>query len=99
MAARLRVSLQICVMTILTLFSALSVHANDADPTRASADPSSFPQATDARIGGDETRTRFVVDIDRPVSFHVFVLADPYRIIVDLPQVNFDTRINELLMN
>lgn len=47
------------------------------------------PVALDSRVGGDETRTRFVVDIDRPVDFRVFILADPYRVIIDLPQTNF----------
>jgi len=34
-------------------------------------------------------RTRFVVDLDREVPFHVFALADPYRVIIDLPQIDF----------
>ncbi|MBZ0218534.1 MAG: N-acetylmuramoyl-L-alanine amidase, partial [Fimbriimonadaceae bacterium] len=76
------------MMFLLAFTAASSGYANDEVRT-SPANPAAFPQATDARIGGDKTRTRFVVDIDRPVSFHVFVLADPYRIIVDLPQVNF----------
>ena len=59
----------------------------EGQPQTAQLD--SIPQAIDARVGGDEMRTRFVLDIDRPVPFHVFVLADPYRIIIDLPHVNF----------
>ncbi len=53
-----------------------------------------MPVASDARIGGDEIRTRFVVDIDRPVDFRVFILADPYRVIIDLPQVAFNLPAN-----
>jgi N-acetylmuramoyl-L-alanine amidase len=49
----------------------------------------SFPVATDARLGGDDTQTRFVVDLSRKVDLHVFTLADPYRIVVDIPQVTF----------
>jgi N-acetylmuramoyl-L-alanine amidase len=49
----------------------------------------SFPLATDARLGGDETQTRFVVDLSRKVDLHVFTLADPYRVIIDIPQVTF----------
>ena len=48
-----------------------------------------FPLATDARLGGDETRTRFVVDVSRPVELTAFTLADPYRVVIDLPQVTF----------
>lgn len=45
--------------------------------------------AKDARLGGDEQRTRFVTDLSREVSFRLFTLADPYRVIVDLPDVKF----------
>lgn len=46
--------------------------------------------ATGARIGGDETRTRFVADLSRPVGFTVYVVADPYRVFIDMPGVKFD---------
>src|SRR5688500_12333535 len=45
---------------------------------------------TGTRIGGDGDRTRFVADLTQTVSFSVFVLADPYRVIIDLPEVSFD---------
>ena len=50
---------------------------------------SSFPIASDARLAGDAKQTRFILDLDKPVQFRAFTLADPYRVIVDLPQVNF----------
>jgi len=55
----------------------------------APVSPDSFPVVTDARLGGDETQTRFVVDLSRKVDLHVFTLADPYRVVVDIPQVTF----------
>lgn len=45
--------------------------------------------ARDARVGGDLKRTRFVADLSDTVDFRAFLLADPYRIIVDLPKVQF----------
>ena len=45
--------------------------------------------ARDARVGGDLTRTRFVADLSDTVDFRAFLLADPYRVIVDLPEVKF----------
>ena len=45
--------------------------------------------ATDLRIGGDDKQTRFVVDLNRKIELAAFTLADPYRVVVDLPQVNF----------
>ena len=40
-------------------------------------------------IGGDDKQTRFVVDLNRKVDLAVFTLADPYRVVVDLPQTTF----------
>ena len=50
---------------------------------------SNFPIASDARLAGDAKQTRFILDLDKAVQFRAFALADPYRVIVDLPQVNF----------
>jgi N-acetylmuramoyl-L-alanine amidase len=47
-------------------------------------------KATAARVAGDENRTRFVADVSQAVSFTVYVLPDPYRVVIDLPDVNFD---------
>ncbi|MCW2307417.1 N-acetylmuramoyl-L-alanine amidase [Rhodobium gokarnense] len=46
-------------------------------------------EARAARIAGDATRTRFVVDLTDAVEIAPFVLGDPHRIIVDLPNVRF----------
>jgi N-acetylmuramoyl-L-alanine amidase len=48
-----------------------------------------FPAATDARLAGDGKQTRFVLDLDKAIQFRAFALADPYRVVVDIPQVNF----------
>lgn len=45
--------------------------------------------AKSARLGGDIKRTRFVADLSRAVKFRIFTLAKPYRIIIDMPNVNF----------
>jgi N-acetylmuramoyl-L-alanine amidase len=45
--------------------------------------------AKDARLGGDLSRTRFVADLSAVVDFRAFTLSDPYRVIVDLPEVKF----------
>lgn len=45
--------------------------------------------ATDARVAGDETRTRFILDLSKSVELAAFTLADPYRVVVDLPQIAF----------
>src|SRR6201999_972978 len=48
-----------------------------------------FPVASDARLAGDGKQTRFVLDLDKAIKFRAFALADPYRVIVDIPQVTF----------
>ena len=48
------------------------------------------PVATAARIGGDEQRTRFVADLSEAVGFTVYILPEPYRVMIDLPGVRFD---------
>jgi N-acetylmuramoyl-L-alanine amidase len=47
------------------------------------------PVATDARVGGDDAQTRFVMDFSQKVDVRAFTLADPYRVVIDLPQVTF----------
>lgn len=55
-------------------------------PTVAAAN---FPIASAARLAGDGKQTRFILDLDRSVTFRAVTLADPYRVVVDVPQVNF----------
>src|SRR3546814_2920879 len=45
---------------------------------------------TDLRVGQHPDKIRFVLDLTDRVDFLVFLLPDPYRIVVDLPQVAFD---------
>jgi N-acetylmuramoyl-L-alanine amidase len=49
-----------------------------------------FPVASDVRLGGDAKETRFVLDLSEKVDIAAFTLANPYRIVVDLPQVTFN---------
>ena len=53
------------------------------------AESASFPVATDVRLGGDDKQTRFVVDLSQKIDMATFTLADPYRVVIDLPQVIF----------
>ena len=60
-----------------------------ADAPKAAAAADSLPEATDVRLGGNEAETRFVMDLSRKIELHAFTLADPYRVVVDIPQVTF----------
>lgn len=45
--------------------------------------------ATGVRIEGDGERTRFRLELTRPVLANIFALAAPYRVIVDVPDLEF----------
>ena len=49
-----------------------------------------LPVASDARIAGDDQQTRFILDLDRKIDVRAFVLADPARVVVDIPQTTFN---------
>jgi N-acetylmuramoyl-L-alanine amidase len=55
----------------------------------AVTESASIPVATDVRLGGDDKQTRFVIDLTQKVDVAAFTLADPYRVVIDLPQVTF----------
>lgn len=48
-----------------------------------------FPIASAARLAGDGKQTRFILDIDQTVTFRAVTLADPYRVVIDVPQLSF----------
>jgi N-acetylmuramoyl-L-alanine amidase len=47
------------------------------------------PVATDARLAGDDKQTRLVIDLSQKIDVRAFTIADPYRVVVDIPQVSF----------
>ncbi|WP_245689190.1 N-acetylmuramoyl-L-alanine amidase [Roseospirillum parvum] len=46
-------------------------------------------EALGMRFGSHQGFTRFVVELGAGVDFSLFTLADPYRVVVDLPEVDF----------
>jgi N-acetylmuramoyl-L-alanine amidase len=49
-----------------------------------------------ARIAGDDARTRVVIDFDRKPAFSIHYVANPVRIIVDLPETSFGLKPEDL---
>ena len=45
--------------------------------------------AKGARLGGDNKRVTFEVLLSKKVPIKVFTLANPYRVVIDLPEVKF----------
>jgi len=49
----------------------------------------SVPVVSGARIGVHPDSTRLVFELDRDLPYKVFTLADPYRVVIDLPEVSW----------
>jgi N-acetylmuramoyl-L-alanine amidase len=47
-------------------------------------------RATAVALEGDEQRTTFRLELSKGVTAEIFTLANPYRVVVDLPDVNFE---------
>jgi N-acetylmuramoyl-L-alanine amidase len=73
-------------ITIVFLALAGPLMVSDV-PAFAAGD--AVPIVFDARIVGDENRTRFVADLTDAAEANVFTLADPYRVVVDMSEVGF----------
>ena len=56
------------------------------DPAPPAATP---PVAVDARLADDGAAASLTFDLSAPVTAHVSTMVDPDRIVVDVPQVNF----------
>lgn len=78
------------VGTLFAAYASLAIAAEKGVTERApAASAEALVIATDMRIGGDDKQTRFVVDLNRKIDLVAFTLADPYRVVVDLPQTTF----------
>jgi N-acetylmuramoyl-L-alanine amidase len=80
----------LCAAALLCSSAGIGTAAEDEAPNSAAA--STFPVASEVRLAGDAKQTRFVLDLDRPIQFRAFALADPYRVVVDIPQVSFQLK-------
>ncbi len=60
-----------------------------AGGARAVAPADSRPVVTDVRVGQHGAMTRVVLELDRGAKAELFSLADPYRLVIDLPEVGW----------
>lgn len=54
-----------------------------------SSDKSVTPEAVSVAVLGDASKTTFQLTLSRGVTAEVYSLANPYRVIIDLPDVSF----------
>src|SRR5713101_3008901 len=83
-------AVRVVVLTI-ALDLALVLQARSQMPLPLPAPPAAdvHPIATDARLAGDDKQTRLVIDISHKIDMRAFTLADPYRVVIEIPQVDF----------
>jgi N-acetylmuramoyl-L-alanine amidase len=83
-----RAAILVCVFGAAVLGGASAAERTGASgpPIGAAAD---FPVASDVRLGGDDTQTRLIVDLSRKIDIRSFTLTNPYRVVMDMPQVTF----------
>lgn len=55
---------------------------------KVAAEPSA--KVVDVRLGEHSKATRFVVELTQSIDFTVFLLPDPYRVVIDLPEVDWE---------
>jgi N-acetylmuramoyl-L-alanine amidase len=53
------------------------------------------PTVVDVRLGIHPDKTRFVMEVTDPVDFRVFTLPDPYRVVVDFPEMTWNDSVNQ----
>ncbi len=87
LAGRANLGIMWLCATALFLSGAASLAAgNDHDRPEIAGD---FPIASEVRLAGDEKQTRFILDLDKKIDIHPFLLANPDRVVIDIPQVSF----------
>ncbi len=77
--------LKLRLVTIIALFVLAAGIADGG--SRASTDSQNRVSAM--RIVGDTDRTRFVIDLTKSPEYHVLRLANPNRLVIDMPDVDF----------
>ena len=78
-------------LAFLAVLAALLGGVLPAGPAQAQTQPAApnLPSVTAVRVGGDGQKTRFIMDLSQKLDFAAFALANPYRIVLDMPQVAF----------
>ncbi|WP_037255675.1 N-acetylmuramoyl-L-alanine amidase [Rhodovibrio salinarum] len=71
----------------------LLVLAGLAAPQSAQADD---PTVSAVRLGQHPDKTRFVMELSTAAPYEVFTLSNPYRVVIDLPQVDWQIPENKM---
>jgi N-acetylmuramoyl-L-alanine amidase len=91
---RRSLAMQKCISSYLRLFAAVTMvvaapWAAGAEAPQAAKPAAPALLAFAARIAGDDSRTRVVIDFDAKPDFSIHYVASPERVVVDLPATAF----------
>jgi N-acetylmuramoyl-L-alanine amidase len=89
--SKMRIGMVLAWALILIALPLSLSNASSAEELATSgvAEAGDIAKMVGARIVGDADRTRFVADLSETVEIGLFTLADPYRVVLDLPQIGF----------
>ena len=73
----------------LPVAPAKPVPAAGAGPSVGTKPQGPLPIVMSARIGEHQDRTRLVIELSDPVNLRAFALANPDRVVIDMPEVSW----------
>lgn len=79
------------VFAAVLLFFALSITLT-LRPTTVAAAAKVQPELTAARIESNSQKTRFSAELNFAIGYNVYVLTNPYRVVIDIPDAIFSLR-------
>ena len=75
------------LLSLLCVASPAGARSGKPPPQPKPNSESAVPVVLNARIGEHGDHTRFVVEMSDPVTLRVFTLANPNRLVIDMPEV------------
>src|SRR5205823_1650259 len=73
----------------LPVAPAKPVPRGSAGPSVGTVPQGPMPIVMSARIGEHQDRTRLVIELSDPVNLRAFALANPDRVVIDMPEVSW----------
>ena len=80
------------LLIFLPILSFTQIYSSWAQESSAS----SVTRVINIRLGAHLDKTRLVLDMTKETQFRAFYLADPYRLVLDLPKIDFEVKASGL---
>ena len=73
----------VCAVAMLALINGAAAAEGNAE-----LEPEKIV-VSDIRVGVHPNKTRFVLDLSEHAEYRIFTLANPYRVVIDLPEISW----------